>query len=622
MLQNIRENAQGMIAKTIIVVLILSLSIWGLDSIVGGSGENEIASVNGEPITEREFDRAVQLRRQKRLQEMENPDSSQIDMDRLNEQVMDSLIRDELIHQDIRSRGLQLSERDLDQMITRAEQFKVDGKFSQERFIQAVRNQGMTVKQFRNMLEQNHLSRVVQGVVQGSAFSAPSETKRVAQLLAQTRDLSVLEVPVGKRAKGKAVSESELRRFYENNQDRFVQPESVDVAWITLDQSKLVNPDDIQESEVRKRYRERLETMNRNEQRNAAHILISGEGDEAEAAVESVQEGLDEGRSFAKLAREYSDDSATAEQGGRLGFSSREDFDKSFAEALFDIEETGKVVGPVKTSFGQHFIKLLDVRKENPPSFESMEASLRQTIAKERAERRYVELSEKLADMAYSEYDLEAPAELIGASIQTREGVRPGQGKPPFDHEGLREQLFSTEVREEGFNTEVLEVKDGVSVVARVREYHPREQQSFKAVRDNVAQLVREKKARKAITQSLEDMASTMSAGASLPDPAFSDSVQWQSYEGVNRRSQQAPAPIREAAFRMPAPQGNDASTRVVSLPDSVALVRLDAVNSADTATINSVTSRLKSSLGQRHGQLAFQAYMDSLRAEANITRN
>ncbi|XOZ34038.1 SurA N-terminal domain-containing protein [Halomonadaceae bacterium KBTZ08] len=622
MLQNIRENAQGTIAKTIIVVLILSLSIWGLDSIVGGSGENEIASVNGEPITEREFERAVQLRRQRKLQQMENPDSSQIDMDRLNEQVMESLIRDELINQDIRSRGLQLSERDLDQMITQAEQFKVDGEFSQERFIQAVRNQGMTVKQFRNMLEQDQLSRVVQGVIQGSAFSAPSETKRVAKLLAQTRDLSVLEVSVEERAKGKAVSESELKSFYENNQDRFVQPESVDAAWITLDQTNLVKPDDIKESEVRKRYRERLETMKGNQKRNAAHILISGEGEEAEAAVEAVQKGLENGRSFAKLAKKYSDDSATADDGGRLGFSSREDFDESFAEALFGIEETGRVVGPVKTSFGQHFIKLLEVRKEDPPSFESMEASLRKTIAKERAERRYVELSQKLADMAYSEYDLEAPAELIGASIQTRQGVRPGQGEPPFDHEGLREQLFSTDVREEGFNTEVVEVKDGVSVVARVREYHPREQQSFEAVRDEVAQLVRQKKARKAITQSLKDMASTLSAGGSLPEPAFSDGVQWQSVEDVNRRSRKVAAPIREAAFTMPAPQGDEARTRIVSLSDAVALVRLEAVHSADSETVDTMASRLRSSLGRRHGQFAFQAYIESLRSKADITRN
>jgi len=76
MLQNIRENAQGTIAKTIIVLLILSLSVWGLDSIVGGSGEASVATVNGEEITEREFERGVRIARQQRLQEMETPDSS------------------------------------------------------------------------------------------------------------------------------------------------------------------------------------------------------------------------------------------------------------------------------------------------------------------------------------------------------------------------------------------------------------------------------------------------------------------------------------------------------------------------------------------------------------------
>ncbi|MEQ6885157.1 SurA N-terminal domain-containing protein [Salicola sp. Rm-C-2C1-2] len=623
MLQNIRENAQGMIAKTIIVVLILSLSIWGLDSIVGGSGESEVASVNGESITEREFERAVQIRRQKRLQEMENPDSSRIDMDALNEEVMDSLIRDELIGQDIRSRGLQLAEADLDRMITRAEQFRVDGEFSQQRFLQAVRNQGMTVDQFRNMLEQDHLTRVVQAVIQGSAFSAPSETERVASLLTQTRDFSVLEVPVEKRAESVEVSESEIKTYYENNQGRFVQPESVDVAWITLEQSDLVSPGDIEESVVRERYHERIEAMQADEQRNAAHILVRGDQEDAKATVKSIQKGLENGRSFAELAAQYSDDGSTADDGGELGFSSRDDFDESFSEALFGIEEAGEVVGPINTSFGQHFIKLLGVRSEDPPNFESMEKSLRQTIAKERAQGRYMELSEELADMAYSEYDLQAPAELIGATIQTRDGIRPDQAQAPFDHDGLREQLFSEEVRQEGFNTEVVETANGVSVVARVREYYPREQQALESVRDEVVELVREQKARQALTEALQGVADSI-RGKDTPLPELESAIDstWQTFEGVNRRSLEAPAMVRDAAFEMPAPEGQTTSTRTIELPEAMALVRLDAVNPPESATVSMMASNLGGSLGQRHGQVAYQAYIESLRAEADINRD
>lgn len=623
MLQNIRENAQGMIAKTIIVVLILSLSIWGLDSIVGGSGETSVATVNGEEITEREFDRAVQIRRQQRLQEMDNPDSSRIDMDALNEEVMDSLIRDELIGQDIRSRGLELSEADLDGMITRAEQFQVNGEFSQERFVQAVRNQGMTVDQFRNMIEQDHLSRVMQAVIQGSAFSAPSESERIASLLTQSRDFSVLEVPVKARAESIEVTDSELETFYESNKDQFRQPESVDVSWITLDRSELVDPASIAEETVRDRYRERVENMQADEERNAAHILISEGRDDAEAAVEAVQEGLDEGRSFEELASEYSDDGSTADDGGKLGFSSQDDFDESFSEALFGIEETGEVVGPVSTSFGQHFIKLLDIRSEEPPSFESMEESLREAIAEERAGKRYVELSEELADMAYSEYDLEAPSELIEASIQDRDGIRPDQAAEPFDHQGLREQLFSEEVREEGFNTEVVETGEGVSVVARVREYHPREQLPFDEVRDEVAELLKQQKARDALKESLEAIAGELTTdGESLPEPDLGVDAEWETFEGVDRRSLQARAVIRDAAFEMPAPDGDRASTRVVDLPDAVALIQLNDITSPDPSTVGMMAPNMQRSLGQRHGQSAYRAYIESLRSEADITRD
>lgn len=622
MLQNIRENAQGMIAKTIIVVLILSLSVWGLDSIVGGSGENVIATVNDEEISEREFDRAVQIQRQQRLQDMDNPDSSRIDMDELNDEVMEQLIREELIAQDIESRGLELSEADLDQMITRADQFRVDGQFSQERFTQAVRNQGMTVDQFRRMLEQDHLSRVMQAVIQGSAFSAPSESERVASLLAQTRDFSVLEVPLEGRSQDIDVSDAELESYYEENQDEFVQPESVDVAWITLDRSELADPASIEEDAVRDRYRERVEDMEGDEQRNPAHILISEDRDDADSVVKEVEKGLEEDRSFEELAREYSDDGATADDGGELGFSSRDDFDEAFSEALFDIEETGEVVGPVETSFGKHFIKLLDVRSEDPPEFESMESSLRETLAEEKADSRYVELTEELADIAYSEYDLEAPADLIDASIEKRDGVRPDRGEAPFDNEELREQLFSKEVREEGFNTEVVETGKGVSVVARVREYHPREELPFEEVRDEVAEKVKQKKAREALNESLSGIASELPVGdGDRPIPDGID-AEWETFESVNRRSLQAEALIRDAAFQMPEPTGDRASTRVVELPGSVALIQLNAVDPPGASTVGMMESNLRNSLGQRHGQSAYRAYVESLKADAEISRD
>ena len=101
MLQDIRDNAQSTIAKVIVGLLIISLSIWGMDAIIGGfTGEPEVATVNGQDITEREFLRTVQMESQQRLMQMENPDQSLLDEDQIRRDVLDALIREAVLTQD------------------------------------------------------------------------------------------------------------------------------------------------------------------------------------------------------------------------------------------------------------------------------------------------------------------------------------------------------------------------------------------------------------------------------------------------------------------------------------------------------------------------------------------
>lgn len=85
---------------------------------------------------------------------------------------------------------------------------------------------------------------------------------------------------------------------------------------------------------------------------DASHILV----DDEETANE-VKEKLDNGEDFAKLAKEYSKDTANSEKGGELGFFNKSAMVEEFSKAAFDLD-VGEISEPVKTSFGWHIIKL------------------------------------------------------------------------------------------------------------------------------------------------------------------------------------------------------------------------------------------------------------------------
>src|SRR5690554_7956259 len=105
MLQDIRDNAQSTIAKVIVGLLIISLSKWGMEAIIGGfTGEPEVATVNGTDITERQFLSTVQLETQQRLLQMDNPDPSMLVEDRLGRGAVDALIQVVAVNLDAQNR--------------------------------------------------------------------------------------------------------------------------------------------------------------------------------------------------------------------------------------------------------------------------------------------------------------------------------------------------------------------------------------------------------------------------------------------------------------------------------------------------------------------------------------
>lgn len=93
----------------------------------------------------------------------------------------------------------------------------------------------------------------------------------------------------------------------------------------------------------------------------ASHILLNAvQGPDSVRVIQKARDLLRQARAgadFAKLARENSQDYGSATQGGELGWTSREGWVKPFADAAFSAR-VGQIVGPVRTQFGWHIIKV------------------------------------------------------------------------------------------------------------------------------------------------------------------------------------------------------------------------------------------------------------------------
>ncbi|WP_323753688.1 SurA N-terminal domain-containing protein [Marinobacter sp.] len=615
MLQDIRDNAQSTIAKVIVGLLIVSLSIWGMDAIIGGfTGEPEVATVNGTDITEREFLRTVQLETQQRLMQMENPDPSLVDEDQLRTDVLEALIQEAVLTQDAQSQGLELSDADIDALITQMPQFQVDGKYSPERFAATVRNLGMGVAEFRASMHKSYVTNQIRAAIAQTALATPESAAQLLAIQNQTRDFRVLSLSKDQVADQVVVTDDEIATYYEENKAQFQEPEKVDAVYLTLSQATLAEAVEVSEDEVRAEYESRAEQFAR-EERKAAHILIEA-GAEAEETVSTIQSRLDAGESFAELAKEFSVDTVSGRDGGDLGYAGRGVYDEAFEEALFAMEE-GEISEPVETSFGIHLIRLDDVRRSDVPAFEELEAQLRNELARAKAEERYVEVRADLADAAYAADDLAGPANELGLELREVQGVTRDGGAAPFDHAGLVRQLFSADVLEDGYNTELIDVGDNVSIVARVKTHHEARQLELADVRDDIKATLEVMATREALQAKANELVADIESGDSV------EQGDWKQFEAQGRgAADNLSQLVLRKAFTMPRPSGEESTVDAVVGLAEAHIVVLEAVNEGEVDRENAEFQQVQQFLTQLQGQREYAVYQQFLRETAEVERN
>lgn len=616
MLQDIRENSQGTIAKIIIGLLIVSLSIWGMDAIIGGfSGEPEVATVNGEEITEREFLRVVQMESQRRLSGMERPDPAMLNEDQIRKDVLDSLVQEQVLIQDARGQGLALNDADIDALITQMPQFQVDGQFNRDRFVASVRNLGMGVGEFREAMRKQYVVNQIRGGIMQSGLVAEVNATQLLRIQNQTRNFRVVQIPASAVSDGLEITDADIETFYQENKNAFTQQEQVDAAYITLSLGALAEKIEVSQEDLQAYYEQRAGDLAR-EERRASHILIE-DGPDAEQTIMAIQERLEAGESFEALAKEFSVDTVSAKEGGDLGYAGRGVYDEAFEKALFALEE-GKISGPVKTSFGVHLIRLDDVRRSEVPALEELEQQLRTELARERAQETYAEVRAELADSAYAADDLAGPAKELGLEIREATGVTKEGGQAPFDHAGLVRQLFSEDVLASGYNTELIDVGDNVSVVARVREYREAQQLPLEDVQDNIRSNLEARKIREMLNERAETIVASLEAGESLEALSAGD---WERFEDQARNAADADPQVMQTVFSLARPNEGRASYGTAITRSGVAVIALDAVNEGGADANSADLDQLRKFMASLEGQREYAAYQQFLRNRAEVSR-
>jgi len=461
---------------------------------------------------------------------------------------------------------------------------------------------------------------VVQQLVAGissTAFTTNTELSALAGVTEQQRDYYYLRLLIEGIEKAVQLSDTQIAGYYENNLDVFTTAPEVRIDYIELNSDLLMDASAITENKVLARFEEEVGNRDMAESRQAAHILLS---ESTAEVVEEIQAKIDVGVEFAVLAKDYSEDFGSAESGGDLGYTSGETFPEAFEKALAGLE-VGQISGPVNTDAGTHFIKLLDIQQE---SYELSEqrSRIERELIQESTSDLLVEKLQNLKELSFNAESLAEVAADVGLELKTSEAFPQSGGGGVAAFPAVVKAAFSTEVVNDQYASEVLELGNDRYLVLKLNEYIAARQQELPEVRERVVQLVTDDVSKNQLAEQGGALLARVMAGESVETVAKSENLSWQVVIDGTRRNTDSDAEIGQKVFSLPKPVAE-------SVVESFYLSNGDFVVASLTGVtegrLDRLTQQQKASLvgaaTVSRGSRDLAAYEQSLLAKATIEK-
>jgi peptidyl-prolyl cis-trans isomerase D len=625
MFDSIRNNSK-ILMGLLFLLIIPSFVLFGMEGYSQFEDKGAVvARVDGQKITQSEWDAAHQQEVDRIRASVPNLDPKLLDSAEARYATLDKMVNDRLIARASEKQLLVTSDQRLARYLQQDPSIRglrgADGKLDMERYRQLAASQGMTPEMLEASVRRDLSNQQVLAGLQASVFATQRQTDAALDAYLQRREIQVKRWSPTDFAAKVDVSDADLERYYKDNSERFRSVENVDLEYLVLDVASLQSRIEVPEQDLKTYYEQNLQRITGQEQRRASHILINAAKDlpdaekqKARAKAENLLATVRKSpKTFAEVARKNSDDTGSAERGGDLDFFARGAMVKPFEDAAFALQK-GDISQIVESDFGYHIILVTDIKQAQAPSFESMRPQLEADLRKQQAQRQFAELAETFSNSVYEQSDSLSPvAERLKLSVQKAASLTrtPAPGvQGVLNNPKLLQAIFSEDAIAKRRNTAAVEVAPNTLVSARVVNHRPAAVRPFEEVKADVRQrLIQAKSAELAKAEGQARLAAWTS------DPAQSALG-----EAVTVSRDQAPAlpqAVIDAALRadpskMPALIGVDLGLQ------GFAVVRVNKIVQRPEATAQQ-SEQSRQQFARLWGQAESQAYLSSLKSQFKV---
>lgn len=437
MLDFLRKRKRNWIIIFFLGLIIVAFALfYGGSNRLGDKSSAEVAEVNGETISQREFalnyQRAVERYRQMLKGQLTEDMIKGLN---IKGNLVEELIQKKLIMQEARSLGLTASDDDVAAHLAKMPEFQIAGRFNKEHYLKILEANRLFPAQFeeeqREQLTLNRLYSVILDSVQVNE----TEVRERYRLEHEKINLNYIKLALGDFASQIKLNEDDIKNFYERNKESLKEPLKLQVEYLSYPFDKYAAAAQVSDKEVEEYFQANQNDKFRKPKEIKVRYIslrVKAEADEKQkqAVRERAERILKEargGKDFTQLAKQESDDPSAA-KGGDLGWMTLGQLPPQLAP-IFQLEK-GQVSGVIETPMGFQIVKVEDTKAENTPSLKEATAEITKTLKTEKAKREAGKIAERDREKALSGTDFNKLAAESGAMVNVTQWIANGEVVP------------------------------------------------------------------------------------------------------------------------------------------------------------------------------------------------
>jgi peptidyl-prolyl cis-trans isomerase D len=464
------------------------------------AGMRAVASVDGQTITQGDWDLAHQRWLDQTRRQMPGVDVKMFDTPQARQETLDNLLRERVMRAAAQAGHLAPGDERLQRIFRTDPQLaglrNPDGTVNKD----VLAAQGLSSEAFAEQLRADLGTRQVMAGLGGASILPKASATRMLDTWLQRREVELERFAAADYAAKVKPEQADLEAWYQANEAKLRLPEQAQIEYAVLSLESIKTGLAVDEAEVAKFYEENAARYTAAEERRASHILLNAPKDqpaaEREKARKKAEELLAQARkapaTFGELARRNSQDPGSAERGGDLDFFARGAMVKPFEDQAFSMKP-GEISDLVETDFGYHIIRLDAVRGGQRKPLAEVRAEIEQALRTQQAQKRFAEAAEQFTNTVYEQSDSLQPAldklKLTKQTATVQRTPAPG-AQGPLGSAKLLEALFASDSLKNKRNTEAIDLGGSQLVAARVLTHTPARTPPLADVRDRVREAV------------------------------------------------------------------------------------------------------------------------------------